>query len=294
MLIRGCNSEKLNNANNSDMRLIWDGSHLLPRVGHTVISRYRPMSGVTGYFAYMWHSPLSSWDSGAYSFGTHPWPGPGTFDSGSGQATGGTGDTGTVHFWECAGVGAAVDYIANAAHTQSLQVVYDKWYVQIRRCRQIVGGPNNGLYEHSYIPDYLGNPGFEINVIISTIDAAPVSPAFYIGGSFWQSGVPGATQNNENTQGIWRGLQLYSAWLDSADYAVEALNDSIDAAQTSNGATNLFYINQNPYPDDITDKKPSGTLHTPRWGTSFRPSLFNVNPKTRFDQFPIRSMRRAA
>lgn len=259
-----------NGAPQSDVRLVWSGADLLPRVGHTAIIRYRP-TYQDGYYAILWHSPNDGvWDSGAYSWGTHPYPGGDGSVNADGQALDGQGSTGTEHYWESAGLGVAADYLASPGGT-SVAIVEDVWVVQVRKCQQIVGGPDDGMYEHIYVPDLLGNPTFQIRQLTATVGSGGADPAFYIGGSDWRSSFPfGADQNDETPSGIVRGIQLYDSFLSDTDQEIEAANSTSNTPQTAAGLASVHYMNQNPTPDDVTDK--SGAGHDPVWANAYRPA----------------------
>lgn len=258
------------------MQLVWQGTHLLPRVGATVIKRTIPVnpSPISQHYrACVWWSPFTAaWDSGDYSVGFHPYPATdGTVDASGVQLTG--NGLGPLYWWEVAGNGNAIDTLCTAGGTGGRQVQFFRAYTQVIRTRL-----NGSNYEARFFPDYFGDPTFEI-VCTSThvpgSGASPANPAFYFGASDWQT-----TADYESPNEITWGWQLYSAYLSDADVAVEARNGTINAAMTSNGQANLHYINQFPTPTDITDKKPSGTLHTPSWANANRPTSHEVNMPT--------------
>lgn len=254
-----------NNTANSDIRLIWDGSHLLPRDNHTAIWRYRPRQH-TGYYALAWHSPNTGiWDSGAYSSGNHPFPASnGTVES-DGNAATGTGAAGTVHWWEIAGSGAAKDYLTSAGGTVGVQVVKDKLYVQVRRCRKV-----GSVWEHTFHPDLIDNPNFFISISASTVTSGGGGNAFYFGASDWTAT---GNQNEECPSGVLRGIQLYNNFLPIDIATTEALNDTLNSPTTVSGTAHIWYINQNPTSADVSDKY--GTGHDPRWANTNRPALFS-------------------
>lgn len=266
--IYALNWDKDNTQANSDIRLKWDGSNLLSRTAHTAIWRYNPRQQ-TGYYVVAWHSPnTGSWDGGAYSFGTHPWPGSDCATNANGQALNGTGSSGTAHCWEVAGTGGAVDWLISGPGLGSgtgITVTKDIWYVQARRVR--TGGSCGSDYEHSYFPDLLNNPSQVINVCLASITGAGSTPAFYFGSSDWSAS--GST-NEETLGGKLRGIQLYSTGLSDADIATEAANITSNTPQTSAGISNVWYMNQNPRPSDVTDK--SGAGHDPSWVNANRPT----------------------
>jgi hypothetical protein len=68
--------------------------------------------------------------------------------------------------------------------------------------------------------------------------------------------------------GILRGIQIYSNQLTIAE-----IMDEINAPlSTTNGQQNIWYLNVNPTPNDISDK--SGRGNNPTWVGSLRPSLY--------------------
>jgi hypothetical protein len=289
--MKGLYFNKFNTENNSDIRLIWDSTNLLSRTAHTAIWRYLPFQQ-TGYYALCWHSPnTGAFDSGAYSWGCHPWP---AFDNtvdANGYGLTGAGSVGVLHYHESAISGS--DALRSVG--ESPGVLVDKrttWFTQVRKCRLMTSGPQNGNYEETFIPDLYGNPSFKIQRYVTSITGAGSTPAFYFGGSDWQTDHPAATQNDETPAGILTGIQLYGDYLSDADHATEAANRDINAAQTSAGQTALWYINQNPTPNDVTDKKTGGTAHNPRWVNAFRPSLFQYEQKNNYAKFPLSRMRR--
>ncbi len=284
MLQTGLDCNLSNGQAGSDVAVVWDGANLLPRYPHTAIWRYYPRQQ-NGYYAVGWHSPNDGpggWDDGAYSWGTHPYPvSPGSVNS-EGARSGSYG-SGDIHYWENAGVGVAEDWLTSPGGAGGLLVTKSQWYVQVRKCRIVPSGPDIGLTEHIFIPDLIGNPSFVIRTFYhEPITGNPVPgiypsgagahPAFYIGASDWAAS---GSANDETVSGIIRGIQLYNDFLSDADHATEAANDSVNAAQTSAGQAALHYINQNPTPSDITDKKSGGTAHTPSWRNANRPILYS-------------------
>ena len=63
--------------------------------------------------------------------------------------------------------------------------------------------------------------------------------------------------------------QVYSSTLSVADILAEA-NSPLS---TSLGAGNIWYLNLNPTPTDISDK--SGRGHNPSWVGNLRPTLWS-------------------
>lgn len=265
--VTGLDFNKVNNEAGSDIRIVWD---LFPRVGHTVIWRYYPRPGA-GLVAVAWSEPHDGgWDSGVFSFGTHPYPSPDGVVDGNGEVQNLGGPTGTVRYWEVAGAGLARDWLCTPGGAGGLQVVHNAWYTQIRRTRFLGGG----VWECRFIPDFIGNPGFEIVRQTTQDPGSPANHAFYFGASKWAGVAGGATV--ESTNGIICGPQLYGAYLSDADAATEAANSALNTAQTSAGQAALYYINQNWTPTDTTDKKTGGTAHNPYWDNANRPSLYTA------------------
>lgn len=265
-----------NNAEGSDIRLIWDGSALLPRIGHTVIARYTP-GAQPGYYGGLIHSPnngTDTWDNGDYSWLTVPHPCTDGSVDGDGQRLNPGGDSGETHFWEQAGLDDALDRIASPGGS-AVEVEKDVEYILVRKCRQIVGGADDGKYEHVFkifLPD--GTHVQTIRQVIASITDSGANRAFYLGSSDWRKDHPDAGKNDENAYGKWRGFQLYADWLDDEDDEVEMLNDTVNTPQTAAGLATVHYMNQNPTPSDWTDK--SGQGNDPRWANDNRPSLWTV------------------
>ena len=68
----------------------------------------------------------------------------------------------------------------------------------------------------------------------------------------------------EEFNGIIRGIQLYSGLLSVSDILSE-----ITAPQSTTAGRNLiWYLNLDPRPSDVSDKKGSGTAHNPSWSGS--------------------------
>lgn len=253
----------------SDIRIVWSGANLLPRVGHTAIWKANYVQH-TGYYAVTWHSPnTGTWDNGAYSFGAHPYPCDGTYEV-AGQASVPTGGSGTVHYYETAGFGGA-DYISKPSSLgtqQSLVTTKSQWVTQARKTEDIGGG----TCRHWFYPDLVNNSGM---VIIQDWPIAsmgsPSAPAFYIGASDWRTNTPSSGQNDETPSGIIRGIKLFNAALTLSDIQSESLSES-NSPVTSAGTSALWYMNVSPTPTDVSDK--SGAGHNPSWANANRPTLW--------------------
>jgi hypothetical protein len=182
-----------------------------------------------------------TWDNGNANtfYGAHPYPWPDTWN----------------HRWEIATDGG-VDWLSNES------VVYDRWYTQA-----LVAWADSQGYKHTTF--YWDLPDTSKVVDYSTQSGGgptygnknPPFPALNFGDAPWNPG-------NEVYDGILRGFQIYSTRLSLADIQSEA-NSPLS---TSAGASNIWYLNLNPTPTDISDK--SGRGHNPAWVGSERPTLF--------------------
>jgi hypothetical protein len=75
-------------------------------------------------------------------------------------------------------------------------------------------------------------------------------------------------KGGERLSGILRGIQTYSSKLGTGD-----INSEANAPMsTSAGSANVWYVNVNPTPSDISDK--SGKGHNPAWVTSNKAALW--------------------
>jgi hypothetical protein len=249
----------------SDVRLTWTGADILPRNNHTAIWTAKYVQQ-TGYYANLWHCHNGAFAGAEYDFGTHPFPCDGAFD-GQNKATGGTSDTGIVHYYEIATVGESVDYIGGVT-AESYLVTKGVW-VTSARSSEVVGAN----LRHRYWPD-ISQPTkyIEVTRVLANMNT-PASPVFLIGCSPWRADSPSAGQNDETPGGILRGFKLFSASLSITDIASEAASTS-NTPQTAAGIASVWYMNVNPTPSDVTDK--SGAGHHPAWANANRPSLVTL------------------
>jgi hypothetical protein len=90
----------------------------------------------------------------------------------------------------------------------------------------------------------------------------PPTPAIVMGqapnfnGASW-----GGYEGWEELNGVIRGIQIYSGLLSVADIQAEIAAPM----STSAGQNRIWYLNVNPRPSDISDKKGIGTPHHPSW-----------------------------
>jgi hypothetical protein len=251
-----------NGETDSDIRLVWTGANYLDRDDHTVIWRARYVQH-TGYYAVTWHSQHTGSWLGTWSFGCHPFPCDGAFNA-SGFATNPTGGSGTVHYQEIAGLGS-IDKIEGP--DGAFLVTKDTWYTQARTCHS-----DGDDRVHRHYPDVLGSPNeyIEYTRTVSELGTYPTSPAFYIGCSDWREGQPSAGRNDECPSGVIRGIRLFDVGLAWADILTEANAIGSNAAASTAGQANTWYINDNPKVADTSDKSPAN--HDPVWDNARRPS----------------------
>jgi len=169
-------------------------------------------------------------------YGAHPYPNP--------------PPNGTSHDWEIS---------VRQADPVNGAVVYDRWYAQVFRAW------SDGLGKHHDF--YWDLPNLDMRHRVSvTADRSygnrnPPAPALTWGDAPWNPG-------REVWCGVLRGIQVYSAVLSTSDI----LGEAGAPLSTSAGAANIWYLNLNPTPTDISDK--SGRGHNPEWVGRERPGLW--------------------
>ena len=260
-----------NTAANSDVRLNWTGAASVSRTAQTIIwkSNYAQQDG---YYAVWWRLPdaASSFTATEWHFGTHPWPGSTSVNS-AGEATGGTGSTGTVHQFEIATIGASVDYLTSpsAANGGPFTVTKGVWQTEAATV-EIIGGTT---LRHTYWPN-IANPTSFIRQdrTLANLNTATAERVVF-GGSPWTANLPTSGKNEESASGTFRYFKQFSAALSITDITSEA-GSELDTAVTSAGQASVWYSNINPTPTDVTDK--SGSGHDPAWATANRPTLYTA------------------
>ena len=205
----------------------------------TYIWRVYPRQQTGYYTTFFWGNDGDfSW-GGVYGadtyYGAHPYP-----PQGSG---------GTSHQWEIAAL--ARDYLSNES------VVYGRWYTQALR----VWSDSNGKH-HEFYWD-LPNTSRVIRVDLPSDygNINPPRPALTFGDAPW-------APSQEILNGILRGIQIYSTTLSVNDILTEMQSPR----GTNAGSSNIWYLNLNPTPSDISDK--SGAGHHPEWVGSERARLW--------------------
>jgi hypothetical protein len=139
------------------------------------------------------------------------------------------------------------------------QVMYDRWYTQ---CLRVWSVANRKFHEF-----YWDLPKTDAEHIVMRASPGswgninPPAPALTWGDAPWAPG-------KEVWNGILRGIQIYSGLLSVTDMLQEVSKPLSTAA----GKDNIWYLNINPTPADISDK--SGRGHNPVWVGNERPSLY--------------------
>jgi hypothetical protein len=217
--------------------------------GVTYIWKYRPRQQDGYYVTFFW-SHNGNFDSSAF-YGAHPYP----------DYPGGTGATN--HNWEIAGMGGPVDW-TNTLSGGPKRVVKDVWYTQALRITRNSDGTKTARF-------YLNLPSVASNDIIQASadrtwgETMPPSPAITFGDAPWY-----AQYQHERLSGVLRHVKIFNKALSEADLMAEAASDAL---VTTEGQANIWYMNINPTPSDISDK--SGRGHHPVWGSSARPGLWS-------------------
>jgi hypothetical protein len=200
-----------------------------------------PTTSPTGYYTtFFWGNNgnfvWDNWNANTY-YGAHPYPIPAP--NGPGQ-------------WE-------ISVYSRDTVTGS-EVNWNRWYTQaFRAWRQSSCVTHHEFYWD--LPDTSKVLKYDV-VDCGWATTNPPSPAIVMGqapdynGASW-----GGYAGWEELNGILRGIQLYSGLLSVSDILAE-----INAPQsTAQGNSKIWYLNLNPRPSDVTDKKVGGTPHNPRW-----------------------------
>lgn len=210
--------------------------------GATYVWRIKPRQQ-SGYYVTFWWSNNGSflWNGGSPNsyYGAHPYP-----QSAS--------KTGTTHWWEVASNYGGDETVTRAGTKKT--VVQDVWYTQALRVTYNGDGTKTLVF-------YIALPSTaSADVIEETVPAGygnvnPPSPALTFGDSPWW-----VSFQHERLSGVLRGIKIFNKVLNESDTLAEAAADSV---VTAAGAANVWYMNINPTPDDISDK--SGAGHHPAW-----------------------------
>lgn len=212
----------------------------LPIYPATYIWRAYPRRQAGYYTTFFWGNDGSMyWADGSVDsvYGAHPYPNP--------------APSGTNHDWEIAAEGGDV---VNG------RVEYDRWHTQAL----VVWADASGRKHHVFYWDLPNtDPSRRVEYVASASygNRMPPVPALTWGDAPWAPG-------QEVYNGILRGIQIYSSNLSIADI----LSEANAPLSTASGAANVWYLNLNPTPSDISDK--SGRGHHPQWVGAERPRLW--------------------
>ncbi len=229
----------------ADIRFRWKGSTLMPMYPATYVWRVNERKQ-NGYYSILMWGPESDFQSDGY-YAAQPFP------QGSGDKS-----YSSAHRWS---ISASSHDFSDDANGHATGLGYGEWKTQALRVY------DNGTYKvHDYFWD-LPDTTKMIRVLMprSYGSRKPLLPAITIGDAPWDL-------RTSRLSGILRGLQFYGNKLSGADLVSEIANP----LTTSAGKTNIWYLNINPTPDDITDK--SGKGHNPAWVSSYKASLWTEAP----------------
>ncbi|GMV31397.1 MAG: hypothetical protein AMXMBFR59_35220 [Rhodanobacteraceae bacterium] len=212
----------------------------LPIYPATYIWRAYPRRQAGYYTTFFWGNDGSLyWADGSIDtvYGAHPYPDP--------------APNGTNHDWEIAAEGGD---IVNG------RVEYDRWHTQAL----VVWADASGRKHHVFYWDLPNtDPSRRVEYVASSSygNRMPPVPALTWGDAPWAPG-------QEVYNGVLRGIQIYSTNLSISDI----LSEVNSPLSTAAGAANIWYLNLDPTPSDISDK--SGRGHNPAWVGSERPRLW--------------------
>jgi hypothetical protein len=222
--------------------LCWDNP--FPIYDATYIFKVYPRKKITGdikyYTTFFWgNNGTFVWDGGKGNtyYGAHPYPIP---------APGGPGQ------WEIS--------VYRDDYVTGREVHWNRWYTQVFRAWR----ESPSITHHEFYWDW----PYRYRVISHTVvdpkwaNKNPPTPAIVMGqapdlnGASW-----GGYAGWEEFNGIIRGIQIYSARL-----SLDDIQSEIDAPiSTTAGKRYIWYLNRNPRPGDVTDKKGVGVPHNPSW-----------------------------
>ena len=207
-----------------------------------------PSNSPTGYYTtFFWgNNGTFTWQGGNANtyYGMHPYPVPPPNGAGQWEISVFSGDT-----------------------TTGTEVGWDRWYVQAIR----VWRENSTTTHHEFYYDWPSTTKIVTQDVSFPTWATtnPPNPAIVVGQAPDLCGPPpgncgaswGGYAGWEEFNGIIRGIQIYSGLLSLTD-----IQSEINAPMSSTaGAANIWYLNLDPRPTDVTDKKGTGTPHNPQW-----------------------------
>jgi hypothetical protein len=211
--------------------------------GVTYIWKYKPRQQAGYYVTFWWsNNGTFEWNAGKPDsyYGAHPYP------RGGGAGT-------STHDWEIGGLDYGADFITTQSGA-SKSVVKDRWYTQALRITVNGDGTKTARF-------YIDLPSTAPSDVIQVTSPAyfgtkpPPAPALTFGDSPWF-----ANYQHERLSGVLRGIKIFNKVLSEGDVLAEAASDALVTGQ---GTANVWYMNINPTPSDISDK--SGRGHHPVW-----------------------------
>jgi hypothetical protein len=228
----------------------------------------------TGYYTtFFWGNDGSfEWDTAHIPYtlpntyyGAHPYPTPAP--NGPGQ-------------WEIS--------VYSKDVTTGTEVEWDRWYTQAFRAWR----ESPSIFHHEFYWDWPDTTKV-ISVTFNDSDWAarnPPTPAIVMGQAPDRCGPPpgncgaswGGYPGWEEFNGVIRGIQIYSGLLSLADIQAEIAAPKSSAAGTSF----MWYLNLDPRPTDVTDKKVIGTSHDPSWDGTTALEWSQVQPGPSGDTTP--------
>lgn len=209
-----------------------------------------PIYGPSGQgVTYIWKCKPASQDT--YSTTFFWGEGDGTFDSSCYYGAGPYPDWVGGQIWEL-----AVD--GNDYGTEP--VVNDQWKTQALRVWDDGAGYKHHIFYWD-LPNIDSAHYVSQNVPDPYGDTNPSVPVLVWGDAPWNPA-------NEIYHGVIRAIAIYNNLLSESDMVAEAATP----LSTTAGQNNIWYLNTNPTPTDISDK--SGAGHNPAWIGAGRPELW--------------------
>jgi hypothetical protein len=195
------------------------------------------------YTTFFWgNDGAFAWNNGGANtyYGAHPYPIPAP--TGPGQ-------------WEIS--------VSSADFVTGREVDWNRWHVQVFRAWR----ESSTVTHHEFYYDWPDTS----KVISQTVNDSnwaktnPPTPAIVIGQAPNLNGVSwGGYPGWEEFNGVIRGIQIYSGLLSLQDVTAE-INSPLSTVQ---GTSKIWYLNRDPRPTDVADKKGIGTPHNPAWAGS--------------------------
>jgi hypothetical protein len=227
--------------------------------GVTYIWKYRPRQQ-NGYYATMWYSRADGYfNQGAPAYdayyGAHPYPFPPR-----------GGNNNPNHVWQIAGMADGRDTLGTGGSSNdasSKNLVTDVWYTQALRIAYNADGTKTARF-YIALPSTAGSNFIETRSAASYGNTTPRSPAITFGDSPWHS-----QYQHERLSGVIRHIKIFAKSLSDADILAESNSETL---VSSDGLANIWYMNINPTPDDISDK--SGKGHDPVWAGPTHAKLY--------------------